>query len=231
MGVRAPAAGPDAAARVRRRLSIPDAAIVFAAFGKMTTEKRIGPILLAFRELVTAGTNAYLLLIGDASEYAALARETAGLDRVRATGHVEEAEIGAYLHCLAAHRATVITALAHLADVPAIDPRDWQPAYPARRPVAVAIDLLDEARSLRLAMQRLATDRVLRDELARNGHEYWARHHTLDLMDGDYRRVMSATLAREAPVPTGLPAHMTNDYSDAARRIARQFDTSIDILR
>ena len=51
---------------MRRRLSIPGDAAVFAAFGKMTVDKRIGPILLAFRELVAAGANAYLMLIGDA---------------------------------------------------------------------------------------------------------------------------------------------------------------------
>ena len=78
------------------------------------------------------------------SEYTALGHDTAGLDRVRVTGHVEDAEIAAYLaasdiclclrwptaletsaswlHCLAAHRVTVITDLAHLADVPTIDP-------------------------------------------------------------------------------------------------------------
>ena len=218
----------------------------------MTTEKRIGPILRAFRKLVAGGTNAYLALVGDASEYAALERETADLDRVRATGHVEDAEIAAYLrasdvclclrwptaletsaswlHCLAAHRATVITDLAHLADVPAIDPGAWPGAHATRQPIAIAIDLLDEDRSLHLAMQRLATDRVLREELARRGYEYWRREHTPELMVDDYRRVIQAAASRPAPVPTGLPAHITNDYSETARQIARRFDASIDIL-
>jgi glycosyltransferase involved in cell wall biosynthesis len=253
MGVRAPVAAPDAAARLRRQLSLPDNAIVFAAFGKVTAEKRIGPILLAFREVVATGADAYLVLIGDASEYGTLERETAGLDRVRATGHVDDAEIGAYLaasdvclclrwptaletsaswlHCLAAGRATVITSLAHLADVPAVDARTWAASPRSRPPVAVAIDLLDEDRLLRAAMQRLATDGALRDELGRNGHEYWARHHTLDLMEHDYRRLMHFVAGRPAPMPSGLPEHITDDHGAAARRIARQFDTEVDILR
>jgi glycosyltransferase involved in cell wall biosynthesis len=252
MGVPAPAAEPDAAARVRRRLAIPDEAIVFTAFGKMTTDKRIGPILRAFRKVVAGGANAYLTLVGDASEYGALERETADLDRVRATGHVKDAEIAAYLrasdvclclrwptaletsaswlHCLAAHRATVITDLAHLADVPAIDPRAWVAAPATRQPIAVAIDLLDEDRSLHLAMQRLATDSVRREELARRGYEYWQRRHTPERMVNDYRRMIRAAASRPAPVPTGLPAHITNDYSEAARQIARRFDAGIDIL-
>ena len=92
---------------------------------------------------------------------------------------------------LAAGRATVIIDLAHLADVPSLDPRTWTVDWPgsafgirdpeARRdaelrlgrgsplkpnraripipdPVCVAIDILDEDHSLRLAMRRLATD-------------------------------------------------------------------------
>jgi len=252
MGVPAPAADPQAAARVRRRLAIPDQAILFIAFGKMTTEKRIGPILRAFRTLVAGGANAYLALVGDASEYAALERETADLDRVRAIGHVEDAEIAAYLragdvclclrwptaletsaswlHCLAAHRATVITDLAHLADIPAIDPGARPAAHATRPPIAIAIDLLDEDRSLHLAMQRLVTDRVLREDLAHHGYEYWQGGHTTELMVNDYRRVIHAAASRPLPVPTGLPAHITNDYSEAARQIARGFDASIDIL-
>ncbi|MEP7308998.1 MAG: glycosyltransferase family 4 protein [Acidobacteriota bacterium] len=254
MGVRAsPAESSDAAARVRRQLSIPDGAIVFAAFGKMTAEKRIGPILRAFRELLAAGIDAFLVLIGDDSEYAALGRDTRGLDRVRVTGHVADADIAAHLsasdvclclrwptaletsaswlHCLAAQRATVITDLAHLADVPALDPRTWRPTHSTRKPMTVAIDVLDEDRSLVLAMQRLATDHALRDELARRGHEYWARHHTLELMSEDYRRLIPAAIERPAPIPTGLPPHFTDDYSEAGRRIARRFGADVDILR
>jgi hypothetical protein len=136
-----------------------------------------------------------------------------------------------WLHCLAAQRATVITDLAHLADVPALDPRTWRSADPTHQPMTVAIDLLDEDRSLALAMRQLATDHALRDELARRGHQHWARHHTLELMAEDYRRLIPAAISRPAPIPAGLPAHFTDDYSEAGRRIASRFGADVDILR
>jgi hypothetical protein len=68
---------------------------------------------------------------------------------------------------MAAGKPTVIIDLAHLSDVPSLDPRTWQPNIPPHEahdahPVAVAIDILDEDHSLRLAMRRLAQDASLR---------------------------------------------------------------------
>jgi hypothetical protein len=96
--------------------------------------------------------------------------------------------------------------------------------------VAVTIDLLDEDRALLLAMRRLAADRALRGDLARAGYEYWLRDHTLEAMTADYRRVIDAAVSRPAPVPTGLPEHLIDDHSSAARQIARRFDVELDIL-
>ena len=257
----------DARARRRRELALPEDAVVFAAFGKITVEKRIAPMLRALGALAAEDIEAFLLLVGDAAEYPTLASEIqqygiAG--RVRLTGYVGDEAIGAYLatadvclclrwptaletsaswlRCLAAARATVITDLAHLVDVPTIDPSLQgagpdnaghdavsRPSRPA--PIAIRIDLLDEEESLRRAMRRLAADAQLRDDLARAGHAYWSRGHTLDVMAEDYRRVMKAAAARPAPAAVDLPAHFTNDYAELARRIARQFLVDVDILR
>ena len=246
------AASSGEAARVRHELGIPDAAVVFTAFGKITAEKRISPILRAFGRLLEEGVNAYLLLVGDADEYDAIERETAVFDRVRITGHVPDAGVGAYLaasdvclclrwptaqetsaswlRCLAAARPTVITALAHLVDVPAVEPRLWRRTRPSRAPVVVSIDLLDEDASLLAAMARLAADRRLREELGRAGHEHWAREHTLEGMVIDYERVLRLAAERDAPVPTDLPPHFRNTYSQGARRIARELGLSLDLL-
>src|SRR5439155_21209021 len=113
-------------------------------------EKRIGAILRAFAALVTEGADVHLILAGDASEYPTLSHDltSAGCGhRVHVAGYVADEAIGDYLaaadaclclrwptaqetsgswvQCLAAGRATVVTDLAHLADVPAIDPRTW----------------------------------------------------------------------------------------------------------
>jgi glycosyltransferase involved in cell wall biosynthesis len=243
-------------ARVRRELELPDRALLFAAFGRVTAEKRILPILGALGALVAEGANAFLLLVGDAAAYPTLAEEIQGCglgDRVRITGFVRDDAIGGYLaaadaclclrwptaeetsaswlRCLAAARATVITDLAHLVDIPTLDPSRRGSPPGGSAPIAVRIDLIEEEESLRTAMRRLATDTRLRESLGRAGHAYWAREHTLEVMVADYRRVIKEAAARPAPAVAGLPAHFTNDYTGLARRIARQFGVEIDLLR
>jgi hypothetical protein len=135
-----------------------------------------------------------------------------------------------WLRGLAARRATVISDLPHLVDVPAVDPRTWRTDASTGDPVAVRIDLLDEERALVLAMRRLAVDAPLRESLARAGHARWARDHTLEVMAADYARVIEASAARQVPQPTNLPAHFTNDHSAAARLVAARFGVDVDIL-
>jgi len=226
----------------RRALSIPDATTVFAVFGKVTAEKRIPAILRALAALVASGRDAVLLLVGDADEYGELAAQLAEHainERVRVSGHASDDAVGAYLaaadaclclrwptaeetsaswlRCLAADRATVISDLAHLVDIPAA--------------AAIRVDLLDEDRELLLTMQRLVDDRANRARIARAGRAYWAEHHTIEAMAADYDRVMRAAATRPAPRPDDLPAHFSNDYSSMTRAITREFGRQIDILR
>ena len=77
---------------------------------------------------------------------------------------------GPWMRALAAGKPTVVNDLAHLVDLPTLDPRTWEvqvaapPAADATRvwrrdeAVAVAIDILDEDHSLAIAMRRLALD-------------------------------------------------------------------------
>ena len=252
MGVPDQPARPGEAARLRREWNVPDSGVIFTAFGKITAEKRIGAILRAFQKLVSEGIDAYLLLAGDADGYPLFGRETSGMDRIRVTGHVDEGRIGAclaasdaclclrwptaqetsasWLRCLAAGRPTVISALAHLADIPVADPRSARPARQWREPVAIAIDLLDEDASLLLAMRRLAADPALRANLGRAGRDHWARWHTLDLMEEDYQRVIRDAAARPAPSPSDMPAHLADNHSEHARRIVLRFGSHLGML-
>jgi glycosyltransferase involved in cell wall biosynthesis len=229
-------------AAVRTALGYPESAIVFAAFGKLTSEKRIGPIVRALATLVSRGVNARLLLVGDASEYPSLGDElaSAGItDRVHVTGFVDDEAVAGYLaaadvclclrwptaretsaswlQCLSASRPTVISDLAHTVDVP--------------DSVAIRIDLLNEDAALASAMHSLATDASLRADLARAGYAYWATHHTMDIMADDYRRVIRQAAAQPLPAPADLPSHLTDDYTEPARAIVRQFGLSVDVLR
>ncbi len=247
------AADTAARGRTRASLGVPDDAVLFAAFGKITAEKRVRAILGAFDALARERADVHLLLAGDATDYPALTPMlalSAHAARVHVTGYVADETIGEYLtaadaclclrwptalessaswlQCLSAARATVITDLAHLVDIPTLDPRSWRAPHASADPVAIAIDLLDEDESLRVAMRALADDGGLRERLGRAGHAYWSAHHTLEVMAGDYERLIAHAAARPAPVITDLPAHFTNDYSAKARAITDRFGITLD---
>lgn len=252
MGVPEVPVDEAASAAARAKLGLPADAVLFVAFGKVTPEKRIAPVLHAMASIASA----HLLLVGDASGYGSLAAEIAASgvgDRVHATGAVPDAELGRYLgaadlclclrwptadetsaswlRCLAAGRATVVSDLPHLVDVPTILARGWRDSHASAAPVAVAIDLLEEDESLRTAMTRLAADTALRGEIAAAGHAYWREHHRLELMADDYRALIDDVARRPAPHVADLPPHFTDDYSSRARDIASKFGLDLAILR
>jgi len=226
---------------IRTQLSLPEEAIVFAAFGKVTPEKRVSAMLHGLRTLTRDGQQAYLMLVGDEGAYPELGVEVDRLglrDWIRVTGHVADQAIADYLaaadaclclrwptaqetsaswlRCLAAARPTVITDLAHLVDTP--------------RDVAIRVDPMRETASVADAMRRLADDGPLRAELGRAGHAYWSMHHTLDAMTEDYRRLVALAASRPAPAPDDLPTHFVTNYSEAARSTLDHFGLTAGIL-
>ncbi len=254
MGVPALPAAPDARLRIRRELALPEDSVVFVAFGLVTREKRIEAILRALGAMTSRGVNAQLLLVGG-DGYPALAETIADYgigDRVRSAGYVADHRIADYLdaadvalclrwptaeetsaswiRALAAGKPTIITSLPHTADVPALDARTWQPTRRSNTPVAVAIDLLDEDAGLLAAMSRLADDSALRASLGKAGNDYWKAEHLVSLMADDYRRVIAMAAARPAPGITGLPAHLTGDYSARAKAIARELGVEFRLM-
>jgi glycosyltransferase involved in cell wall biosynthesis len=236
LGTAALDAGAAARGRARAALGVPPDAVLFAAFGKITAEKRIDAILRAFDAVARERSDVHLLLAGDASDYPALAQALAGsahAPRLHVTGYVPDEAIGDYLaaadaclclrwptaletsaswlQCLAASRPTVISDLAHLVDIPAI---------------VLRVDLMDEDASLLAAMRALAGDPGRREALGRAGHAYWLAHHTLDVMAADYERLIARAAAGPAPVVPDLPGHFTEDYSAPARAILATFGIS-----
>ena len=88
-----------------------------------------------------------------------------------------------------------------------------------RSPICVAIDILDEDHSLRLAMRRLAVDADLRARLGRTAREYWAREHTVDRMAEDYERV----IAEAVKAGEGRPTHPGPDGTAKLRELLTPF--------
>ena len=239
MGVPPLLPSADARTRIRAALSIADRTMVFAAFGKVTAEKRIASIVRAVDALAEQGLDVHVLLVGDADDYPGLQRDRrTSPRRITVTGFVADDQVADYLaasdaclclrwptaqetsaswlRCLTTQRPTVITSLAHLADIP--------------ESVALRVDLLDEHASLVSAMRRLTTDERLRTAVADAGYRYWSAHHTLEAMVGDYSQLLSHTAALPPPHPGDLPPHLTHDYSGAARATLARFGVQIDLF-
>jgi glycosyltransferase involved in cell wall biosynthesis len=144
---------------------------------------------------------------------------------------------GPWVRSLALSRATVIVDLVHQQHVPVLDPRTWRRHAPCEDvspgadadAVAVAIDILDEEHSLRLAMRRLATDRPLRETLGRRARQFWEREHTVERMAGDCERLMAQALRQPMPV-ADLPSHLRPDPASFARQVAQPFDVDLSIF-
>jgi glycosyltransferase involved in cell wall biosynthesis len=219
--------------------------ITVTAFGGETPEKRLGPIVRAMAKARRRHPQLRLVIVGAASADYDVMEEAAraGIaDRVQVTGYVDDAEVPRYLaeadicaclrwpsnretsaswlRCLAAGKPTLITELAQLVDVPAMDPQTSQPRRAsAETPVAVSIDLLDEEHSIQLALERLAADAQLRARLGQAARAWWEGHHTLDTMADHYERVLRRAATLPAPkVP--LPRHLTDDGTATAHRLA-----------
>ena len=143
---------------VRTRFGLPRDAVLFAAFGKVTPEKRIAQALRALAAL-TPETPWHLMLCGERVDHydpRADAQQLGIADRVTVTGYVDEDEMPGYvaatdvcfclrwpssretsaswLRCLAAGKPTIVTDLVHLTDVRSLDPRDWTVAGRPARP-------------------------------------------------------------------------------------------------
>ncbi|MEO7270374.1 MAG: hypothetical protein ABI211_00050, partial [Vicinamibacterales bacterium] len=119
---------------------------------------------------------------------------------------------------------TVIVDLAHLANVPSLDPRTWQRhgGGTGAPPVCIAIDILDEDHSLALAMRRLATHPGLRESLGHAAADCWRRTHSPDLMIAEYRTLLDDAMARPTP-DVSLPAHLVDDGSRVLAAIGEAF--------
>jgi len=249
-----------APSEVRRRHGIPDDAVVFGSFGRVTPEKGLTHVLLALAQVAPSVPAIRLLVVGEAPPYFDLmeqARELGVANRVIMTGYVEDAVLpeylaavdvslnlrwptgretsGAWIRCLAAGKPTVITDLVHLTDVPSLDLRSMKVSCTeagVTEPVCVHVELIDEIHMLRLALRRLTEDVALRDRLGRAARRYWAGHATMALMAGDYEAALArAATAANPSRPANWPPHLTADGTATARALSAGVGTDYVLER
>lgn len=247
----------DATARqeMRIRHGANDAAVIFGVFGGLSADKRVAEIFAAFAATRRRHPHARLWLAGSAdrtTDVQALTARYALHDAVTPLGFLDDEAFdtalaavdislnlrwpsatetsGPWLRALALGVPTVILELAHQAHLPALDPRDWRPRNAAdpQAPITIAVDILDEHHSLVLAMDRLASDPLLRQRLGSDGRAYWALHHTPERMADAYLPLLSTTASREAPAVT-LPASLRPDMWHRARTLMAPFGVTTDL--
>jgi glycosyltransferase involved in cell wall biosynthesis len=256
LGVRDPQTSAMAPARdVRHRHGIPDDAVVFGSFGRVTPEKGLSGVVQALAQVAPALPSIRLLIVGEVPAYFDLmaeARQWGVADYVIETGYVGDNALPEYLsavdvclnlrwptgretsaawiRCLAAGKPTVITDLVHLTDVPSLDLRSMKvesTTATAAEPVCVHVELVDGAHMLRLALRRLAEDAELRQRLGRAARQYWEDRGTIDLMARDYEALLAEAQAAPDPVrPARWPAHLTADGSSTARGLLAELGVS-----
>jgi glycosyltransferase involved in cell wall biosynthesis len=244
-----------------------DRPLTFAAFGLVTPEKRVPQMLRALAAIRGTVPHVRLRLVGDVAPYYdvhADAEAHGVADLVEITGWAGDAAFdraivesdvclclrwptnreasGPWLRALAAGKPTIVNDLAHLVDLPTLDPRTWEVqvaasgaadatrAWRREEAIAVAVDILDEDHSLALAMRRLALDAALRAELGASARRHWGAGHTVEHMAADYERAIQAAAAAPAAPGRPLPAHVTEDHTGLVRRLAAEVGVAVDLL-
>jgi glycosyltransferase involved in cell wall biosynthesis len=250
------AAAASAAAEARRRHGIPRHAIVFGSYGALTPDKRIRQILAAFAATRAYVPHAHLLLAGALAPHCDVRGDIERLrldDCATLTGYLQKEDdltgviaacdvalslrwptareiSGPWLRCLAAAKPTITIDLAHTSSVPSIDPRTWQPNPPGESACTIAIDIVDEDHSLRLAMRRLAQDEALRVTLGRAARRYWEQHHSIAGMADDYRRVIARAIAAPAPdAGSPLPGHLLDNGAGTLQKVMRDIGLPVPL--
>lgn len=223
MPLQSVAVPPDAVARVRSRHAIALREQVIASFGLLTREKGIDTLARALARLRAFGGRFRLLLVGPVPDPSALWSRLTELglrDLTVMTGRVPLEDLPAYieaadvvvhlryptaretsaalLRVLAQGRATIVSDLENLAEIP--DEAVWR-ADPADEEGAVLRGLLE-----------LLESPGTRERLGRAAAAYVARRHSGERCLATYEAAIEAAQRTEplGPLP-GWPAHWSRD--------------------
>ena len=127
-----------------------------------------------------------------------------------------------WMRCLAAGRATIVSARARLSGVPLIDALTWRNLHGGpEEGIAVAVDPRHESEGLWLAMRRLAVDETLRRALGGRARSWWrSRRGEADGMIADYRRLIREAAGAPDGTADDLPRHFRADGLELAGAVA-----------
>lgn len=200
---------PSARVEVRRRLGIAAGAVVFLFVGRLTREKGVLDLALAFANVAAARDDVYLVMAGPDEESIATAlRQACGAHspRLLLVGRTREPELymaAADVFCLPSYRegfgSVVIEAAA--AGLPAIGSRIYGITDAIEDKVTGVLVDPQDAAGLSAAMHELAGDAALRSKLAcaardRALRDFSSRNVSSALVDFYARAVADQQLRR-----------------------------------
>ncbi len=176
-------------AKADGRATKPD--VVLSAFGLITPEKRILPILRALAAIRDEAPHVGLRLVGEIGAHYALWQDVAATgmrDRVEVTGYVDDEQLAAelraadvclclrwptahetsasWLRCLAAGKPTVVPDQLTTVGVPTLDPRHWQLKH-VRDDAAAVFHVADVAQAVAVSIELDDEQHMLRQALRR----------------------------------------------------------------
>lgn len=165
--------------------------VVLSAFGVITPEKRILPILRALAAIRGDAPDVRLRLVGEIGEHYALWQDVAATgtrDLIEVTGYVDDEQLAAelrtadvclclrwptaretsasWLRCLAAGKPTIVPDLITTVDVPTLDPRHWQLKHD-RQDAASVFQPPDASRAVAVSLELSDEQAMLRQALRR----------------------------------------------------------------
>ena len=203
---------------LRLRLGFRDDEVVVGSFGLVTPEKRTASLARAVARAAARDPRIRLLLAGPVPEAArlrGLLDRTGVAARTVVTGrvpledlaaHIEAADVVAHLRyptaretsaallrVLAQGRPTVISGLAHQADIPA--------------EAVVRVDVEDEESATTRAILRLAGDPEARRRLGEAAAAHVAREHGASRVRDAWENALERARGFPDPPPRGWPAH------------------------
>lgn len=167
------------------------AEVVLAAFGVITPEKRILPILRVLAAIRDETPHVRLRLVGEIGDHYALWQDVASTrtrDLIEVTGYVDDEQLAAelraadvclclrwptaretsasWLRCLAAGKPTVVPDQLTTVDVPTLDPRHWQLKH-ERTDAASVFQPPDVSRAVAVSIELSDEEAMLRQALRR----------------------------------------------------------------
>lgn len=198
---------PEARARLRAELGLPEGALVFLFLGRLNQDKGVPELARAFAELAGRRREPHLLVVGpDEQGLTPSLKETLRpvLDRVRFVGFTDRPEqlmAAGDVYCLPSHREGFGTAVieAAAAGLPAVASRIYGLTDAVVDGTTGLLHAVGDVAAIAGQMERLADDGALRAEMGRRARSRAEQEFPAARLTAEWVRLYERLLTRAPP--------------------------------